>query len=300
MKLGYSLLLGEYINSDCINHDDCKSFQIVCPSCKEPIFKVVRETHGTHYLSHYEKGKAYEADCELRVGNISREEVEKVNSDSKGQRLKYFLEVLRTAILDAAFSNEAESVKAENFAKRIRKSNALRKYREFAVSQSRHSYQALPGDEIARCFEGYIDDVTEISGEFPATSFALATQKRIAQDVWLHLLSANAHENYMFLWGHAYSLFLTRLEISDKERGSYEYERILHKAMRRMPETNSDEVDAILRELARKDIGAPFAREGSNLFRKMTAEIEHEMLGILLQLRYFEMLRDARTNSFSS
>ena len=43
MKLGYSLLLGEHIEAEWIEYTDCKVFQIVCPNCKEPIFKVFRQ-----------------------------------------------------------------------------------------------------------------------------------------------------------------------------------------------------------------------------------------------------------------
>ncbi len=104
MKLGYSLLLGEHISAQSIEYSDCKTFQIVCPNCKEPVFKVFRSVPppGIHYLSHYEKDKAYEAECELRVASLGVREMETANALSRGQRLEYFLSVMRSSILDAA------------------------------------------------------------------------------------------------------------------------------------------------------------------------------------------------------
>lgn len=66
MKLGYSNLLGEFIDAQGIGYEDCKGFQIVCPSRREPVFKGMRESgvaEAVHYLSHYEKDKAYASEC---------------------------------------------------------------------------------------------------------------------------------------------------------------------------------------------------------------------------------------------
>jgi hypothetical protein len=293
MRLGYSLLLGEFINAEIINYVDCKVFQIVCSSCREPVFKVVRFANPAtvHYLSHYEKNRAYEADCELRVSSISNEDVERSNNESRGQRLKYFLGVLRDAVLIACYGPDGGK-KAENIPTKIRRSNALKKYRNFVLSQNRKAFASMPEDGIAKCFDGYIDDIIEISGGFTPTAFSLATQKKIAQYIWLHILSAKVEENFMFLFSHAYFTLIARFEIAQKKGGIREYESLIYNAMGRMFETNREECDEILRNLARIPLGPPFTIEGSNLFRKMTSEIEHEMLGILLQLPYFEMIEE--------
>ncbi|HEV7642807.1 MAG TPA: hypothetical protein VGO50_02590 [Pyrinomonadaceae bacterium] len=295
MRLGYSLLLGEFIHSEIINYVDCKAFQIVCPSCKEPIFKVVRDANPltVHYLSHYEKNVVYDADCELRVSGISNDDIETANNGSRDQKLRYFLGVLRNAVLTTCYDLDGGK-KAENFASKIRRSNALKKYRNFVFSSNREVFASMPEEEITKYFDGYIDDIIQISGSFTPTVFSLTTQKKIAQDIWLHLLSAKAEENFMFLFSHAYLTLIARFEIAHKERGILEYERMIYSAMERMFETNTRECDEILRGIARMPIGPPYAIEGSNLFRKMTSEIEHEMLGLLLQLPYFEMIKEAQ------
>ena len=54
MKYGFSLLLNEYIHPELVEYKDSKIFQIVCPECYEPIFKVNRNNKVT-YFSHYKK-----------------------------------------------------------------------------------------------------------------------------------------------------------------------------------------------------------------------------------------------------
>jgi hypothetical protein len=112
MKLGYSLLLREYVAAEKIDYSDCKNFQIVCPNCKEPIFKVERkiEPQIIHYLSHYNRDKDYVDICELRVIKISSREIESVNNISRNQKLEYFLKVLKDAILENEYPNNPESI----------------------------------------------------------------------------------------------------------------------------------------------------------------------------------------------
>lgn len=42
MNLGYSILLGETLAALNLQYRDCERFQVVCPHCHEPIFKVRR------------------------------------------------------------------------------------------------------------------------------------------------------------------------------------------------------------------------------------------------------------------
>lgn len=297
-------MLGEYIQAEAIVYDDCEAFQFVCPICKEPVFKVVRDRvpTSTHYLSHYNRDKSYDADCELRVSNISKESIEESNSISRGQRLEYFLRVLQKAILESFYPDLDEQLKGETIASRVRRSKGLkeyREYREYLFSHARKVYPLLTEKEMMKSLDGYIDDITEIDGAFPATTFSLTIQKRIARDIWLHLLSPKARDNYMFVFSHAYITLLVRLQLARKERvgGAFDYELYLHNAMMKLSEAHIKDDDKILRDLARWPIGPPHAIEGSNLLRKMSAEIEHEMLGILLHLPYFEMIQKADSSS---
>lgn len=96
MKLGYSILLGEYFEAEAICYTHCKDLQIVCPNCREPIFKRVRSVpEEIHYYAHYEKDKNSIEECELRVNGIKGEQILKQNIESRGQKLKYFMYVFK-------------------------------------------------------------------------------------------------------------------------------------------------------------------------------------------------------------
>ncbi len=140
MKTGYSLLLGEYIDAEKVNYLDCKLFQIVCPNCKEPIFKVDRELVSTpvEYLSHYNRDKGYVAECELRVNSLSREEIATSNNLSRGQRLEYFLSVLQETISTTLYpQDETSQTKVNKLLNRVAKSKSLKHYRELMFDYER-------------------------------------------------------------------------------------------------------------------------------------------------------------------
>ena len=39
MEIGYSLLLSSYVPATEMEYSDTEDFMIVCPNCKEPVFK---------------------------------------------------------------------------------------------------------------------------------------------------------------------------------------------------------------------------------------------------------------------
>ncbi len=90
MKIGYSLLLREFVEADEVDYGDCKDFQITCPACSEAVFKVGNADNKRRYLSHYRGSKSDVAECELRVASMSRDRMDKTNSESRGQSLELF------------------------------------------------------------------------------------------------------------------------------------------------------------------------------------------------------------------
>jgi hypothetical protein len=91
MKYGYATLLSELIGATECSYDDCKQFQIVCPECREPLFKVHREKDDIHFLSHYKKDTLNFETCELRVSQYNENKVKAFNKQSHEQSLKLFL-----------------------------------------------------------------------------------------------------------------------------------------------------------------------------------------------------------------
>jgi len=100
MKIGYSNLLRHLVDAPEIEHGECESLQIVCPECREPVFKTerAREGSGQHFLSHYGADRAMVAQCELRVGALSSGDARTSAAEGRGQNLKLFLRVLRQMV----------------------------------------------------------------------------------------------------------------------------------------------------------------------------------------------------------
>lgn len=100
MRDAYSNLLGEYVAASEVDYPDIVGFQIVCPCCREPIFKVRRELASTvtDFFSHHSTAASQIAECERRVGGISAEARAETDSASRGQSLQVFRSVVRDAV----------------------------------------------------------------------------------------------------------------------------------------------------------------------------------------------------------
>lgn len=98
MRHGYSMLLADAVAADELGYGDCEEFLVVCPVCKEGVFKALRGE--THYLSHYISGLA-SRECELRVGKMSTDEVRQAGraSSPKGQSIDAFVDRFREVVV---------------------------------------------------------------------------------------------------------------------------------------------------------------------------------------------------------
>lgn len=190
MKLGYSLLLGEYIPADQIRYGDVAGFQIVCPCCRDPLIKVERPTATdvTEFLSHY-ASKPGTGECELRVASISSETRSQTNQASRGQTLKMFLSVFRDALMLEANRDE-----------RIQKAG------QYAGVQ-------LFGDLLANSisvgewlFEQELDALLDIVTRSIDTDRAVAEtglqvsfRRRLTKDIVQHLRAPHAKKSRLFV-----------------------------------------------------------------------------------------------------
>lgn len=76
-------------------------FQIVCPCCRDAIFKVARETDQKtiDFFSHYRAPKDFSiAECERRVGSIGSEEMQRASAAARAKSLDMFRKVVRNAV----------------------------------------------------------------------------------------------------------------------------------------------------------------------------------------------------------
>lgn len=292
MKIGYSLLLSEYINANSIDYNDCINFQIVCPSCKEPIFKVVRDSNEKklHYLSHFEKDKSYTENCELRVSEISVNHINSKNIESHNQRLKFFLNVFKNTIYNTEYSNSKIAKKQID---KVKNTKSLDKYRQHLYEHSKKIYSPNNKNDLLEHFEFYVNEIKELVGEFYKTSFSIEQQKKIALDIWYHILSPKAKENYYFLLNHSYLVLISRIEKASKDRKLFDWEIYLHNTMNEITISPKDRGNELISSLGLYKIPQETDWSADNLYDKMSAEISFEMFGCLLRLPYFEILKRA-------
>lgn len=290
MKLGYSMLLGEHIDASAVQHKDCEGFQIVCPSCREPVFKVERPGDGStaHYLSHYVATTSYAADCELRVASMAVGAVNAADNAARGQRLAFFLQVLRKLIASNPIYAKGDGL-PHRVIVRSKIIAELRNMEHLAVSRQRFLADAVSFHEAA---SAYLDDMRRTGGRIE-TAFATAVQERIAHDIWCHLLSPNARINFDYLFNHAYLMLLSRVAAAATSRRFGQQEQAFVMAVTGLVEASRRRGREMIAQMAATPLSPPFASEDATVLSKVMSEIMHEMIGTLIGLPYFDALREA-------
>jgi hypothetical protein len=296
VNFGYSILLGEAMQAAVIAYHDCEHFQIVCPSCREPVFKAVREAVGrdaTHYLSHYSVGKAQKADCELRVNCLSLADLERQNADARDQRLRYFWSKLKYVFSsDPMYHQDAEKVHW-----RLNKSAALEILRYYAWN----SAIRLPQQTFDLCVDDYLRELSD-QGWGIQTSFSLEMQKRIARDMWLSICTPPGRSIFEYLFNHAFLHDLASM-VTGAEVNSGEEARVcevLASCMNAIGATKSkSEAERLLIQLRETPLPAGFNvvkgehedSEPSTVWSRLLGSVTQEMIGRLIAVPYFELLR---------
>lgn len=289
MKTGYSILLGEYIDAAILDYRDCEPFQVVCPACYEPLFKVQRkkEEDAINYLSHYSADKSYAGDCDLRVDSQLRSAYESKNKIARDQRLQYFINVFQ----DMVARHEIYPHGTGTSQKIFNRSKALKWFCGLLYDNARK--QMRNDADLDAIADDYLKDMAEV-GVTLETSFAMSVQKRIAIDIWKYLLSDKGEPNFHFLFNHAYLIFMMRLNTprAGETAEGIAYMQQMLAFVAKIPETSKEKGMMIFAEMGRTPLGPPIAAEVNNYFGKAAAEISHEMIGCLLGLPYFEFLKE--------
>jgi hypothetical protein len=287
LKTGYSILLGEYLDATVLDYRDCEPFQVVCPICSEPLFKVQRKKgdEAIDYLSHYGAVKSYAGDCELRIDSQSRSAHESQNKTARDQRLQYFISVLQKLIAQDELYPDGTG-KSQKY---LNHSKALKWFCKLHYDHARKNMTNEA--DLASLTADYLRDMSEV-GVTLKTSFAMSIQKRIAIDMWKYLLSNKGAESYHFLFNHAYFIFMLRLNTprQGETAGTMAFMQQMLSYVSKIPETNKENGMKIFAEMGRTPLGPSFVAE--NFFTKAAAEISHEMIGCLLGLPYLESLKD--------
>lgn len=177
METGYSLLLGEFLAAREVDHGDCATFQVVCPACREAVFKAGALGTPRQYLSHHRK--ADDAECELRVACITQAEREAAEAVARGQHLAVFQRVYQGALLAVMTSGPPRHMVGA-----INRMKARPTFGRFV--QLLRTANAKEPEALTRM----ADDAPQ---HFPGASpLVLRRQRRFAVDFYGHLMTANA------------------------------------------------------------------------------------------------------------
>ena len=292
MEGGYSILLGEHLPARTITYDDCAPMQIVCPACYEPVFKGVRNQLGApiHYLSHYAENKAYQADCELRVRSVSAAAIASHNTASRDQRLSYFLRRFTDLLnRDPYISYQLGFQKTHH---EINRAKSIRLLRQFFFDHVVETGLAQT-EEIGLEADLYIDDM-ESFGAMPKTDFSTVIQKRIARDLFRSIHTEPQRPNHAYLFAHSLMVLYTKFmnATTHGHESGDDLSRNFLSVLNRLLSGEEAHVESALLELRHNRVHPPYVAESTYGINFLLIECTHEMVGALLRLPYFDLLRE--------
>lgn len=199
MKTSYSLVLGEYLEAKEIDYDDTRRLQTVCPCCHEAVFKGIFSQKNTHYFSHFKKDELMNSDCEIRVKGLSKA-FKAVNAKARGQRLSKFMSVFEEVMKTHYFQwNDQE-------AKRFMKGHCFKTVMYMTLySATGKTPKPIPftpnvllmKDQFLLVAHQFLEN-TENYEE--VTSLGRETNKRLALELFLHLITPQVRKNLELLY----------------------------------------------------------------------------------------------------
>ena len=292
MRIAYSLLLQEYVNPRELDYPDCRAFQVVCPACKEPVFKVCRgaDDAATHYFSHYRKDETLNEQCELRVSRIPAERIEESRSESRNQKLSLFLEVFQDIVWKTEYS-EAGLRKAKQ---RFFQLGGSRVFAAFSLPIF-HGYRSVAHDrnEIYDYFEESLENLYEDYEDF-RSDFAIQLQMDFAYDFFQHLLAGHSKANFYFLLKHAYVQFVQELEEKRDRSDIASWEQAMLDYLSRFLKTQNEKKRmSIITAMGSYEMISPYTHEEVDLHIMFGSQLSYHALGILLRIPYLELLLES-------
>ena len=207
MKLGYSMTLGEILEAEEIEPGDCGTFLVVCPACREAVFKKTL-THAsgvTHYLSHHLATDEESRQCELRVAAMSKERVSQFNAESRGQTLNRFMVVLQSEIN----RSQDRIFVSRHFAEEVQKLKA-RKTFEDVLPLLKKGFNVVLADNNPR--DLIVSMISEFDDFNDRSPFWMRRQASHVLDVMMHLNTAQQEPNLRHLLAAVVVQMVFRME----------------------------------------------------------------------------------------
>ncbi len=193
MKDAYSNLLGEFVEARDVDNQDVAGFQIVCPCCRDAIFKVCRETDSAtiDFFSHYKAPKDFTvAECERRVKGMTSEEISRINASGKAQTLEAFRRVLRQAV--SAIPVSGKLIGEEVVTKNLALYQEVAAFMEFVINTA-HEQGMLYG------FVANSDKIINAYGYENLSVFGASFRNRTAVDLVRTLFASSNAKNILYM-----------------------------------------------------------------------------------------------------
>ena len=210
MKIGYSLLIDEYVDASVLEQADCELLRICCPVCFEPV-DLAQSANGLvlcHTASLLFDG---DAQCERRVPEFTPEYCELHNVHARKQRLEFlqwnlFLELLNKDPV-AHYEKHAMMVLSN-----LKCKGALIWLPEWHLEWISDTNRARLQDKVEfwNVGEKHLSQKENRFPHVPKSGYARQVHFQIAYDWLQYLLSrqGRADDNYGWLFAHAFRICL--------------------------------------------------------------------------------------------
>ncbi len=286
MKYGYSLFLQEYINPNNVDYEDTRLFQIICPECKEPIFKVSRG-NTTDYFSHYKKDETLVKQCELRVNSISSSEINEVSVQSRNQKLNLFLKVFQDMIWEDEL-RQNNITKIKQCYNQLQRSSIFTEIKEYFLKYGRDVVKDKK--QLWEMFNETIQNKLK-EKEIYSSNFAMNIQKDYAYEFLNHLVAGHSKTNFLFLL--SMSLIEMYYDLKRKSKnGLQDWEEILYTCLNKFFRTQNDDKRVKAFQKMTSQVGTSGSTgnpmDGYFLF---TIQMFQYAFRILLRIPYLEILQ---------
>lgn len=207
MKIGYSNILRSLVPAPELTCEEVGDLIIVCPECREPVFKVERSasTGTMHYLSHYQRTKAQVAECELRVERLAHGEITASAASGHADNMAYLTSCFRELLEDAVQRSgiDVPEKRIQQIMRNPFVQEAMRDVRE---------RQRIDGDSMTEIIAASADIYLDANHHelFIRTDrrFNIARQTSIALDMQETLLTDQARSLYARLFAVSWQLSL--------------------------------------------------------------------------------------------
>lgn len=292
MKYGYSLFLQEYVYPVNVEYEDTRIFQIVCPCCKEPVFKVSRE-NAFDYFSHYKKDETLIDQCELRVNRISKQEINDKKYESRNQKLYLFLKEFQDIVWENEYDDNSRK-KAKRLCFQFNKSSIfvetklkfLEYYRDFIEDKN----------NLFNMFHESIENMI-YKTEFFNTDFAVNIQKEYAYDFLQYLLAGHSKTNFFFLFNHAFILLHNEFKNNYQKQALNDYETTLFMRIDKICNTENEKKRvSVFREMVGHSVFTSNSNDVINGYIVFGARMLQHSFSILLRIPYLKILKERLSN----